>query len=145
MEMVRPKSNFAVICHGDLWPSNVLFRYNIQHNDSSSASSNNSPNEAMRPAEVKFLDFQSSRFSSLATDLILFLFTSVKVAKVWCQSLLSLPWATFSPILSISSDRVEKDHVGRVDQLVLHNFSGLGSLLERLGGNFLNGRALYRN
>ena len=31
------------------------------------------------PTEVKFVDFQSARFTSLATDLNLFLFTSVQV------------------------------------------------------------------
>ena len=32
--------------------------------------------------EVKFIDFQSARFASLATDLVLFLFTSVRVSKI---------------------------------------------------------------
>lgn len=69
MEMVRPKNRFAVICHGDLWLSKILFKY-INVSDS--------PCDTL-PAEVKFIDFQSSRFASLATDLVLFLFTCVKV------------------------------------------------------------------
>lgn len=68
MEMVRPKNRFAVICHGDLWLSNVLFKYGTVADTGETL-----------PAEVKFIDFQSARFASLATDLILFLFTSVKV------------------------------------------------------------------
>ena len=32
--------------------------------------------------EVKFIDFQSARFASLATDLVLFLFTSVRVSHM---------------------------------------------------------------
>ena len=36
----------------------------------------------IRPMEVKFIDFQSARFASLATDLVLFLFTSVRVSKI---------------------------------------------------------------
>lgn len=67
MEMVRPKNLFAVICHGDLWLSNILFKYGS--NDQ----------KEIRPVEVKFIDFQSARFASLATDLVLFLFTSVRV------------------------------------------------------------------
>ena len=68
MDMVRPKNLFAVICHGDLWLSNILFKYNT--NDQ----------KEIRPSEVKFIDFQSARFASLATDLVLFLFTSVRVS-----------------------------------------------------------------
>ena len=69
MEMVRPKNAFAVICHGDLWLSNILFKY-----------SNTDLQAELRPFEVKFIDFQSARFASLATDLVLFLFTSVRVS-----------------------------------------------------------------
>ena len=29
MEMVRPTNEFAVICHGDLWLSNILFKYGM--------------------------------------------------------------------------------------------------------------------
>lgn len=65
--MVRPKNSFAVICHGDLWLSNILFKYG------------QSDQSEVRPTEVKFIDFQSARFASLATDLVLFLFTSVRV------------------------------------------------------------------
>ena len=71
MEMVRPKNSFAVICHGDLWLSNILFKYGATYNESSG--------EDAKPTEVKFIDFQSARFASLATDLVLFLFTSVRV------------------------------------------------------------------
>ena len=71
MEMVKPKNSFAVICHGDLWLSNILFKY--------SAISQTDQVE-IKPNEVKFIDFQSARFASLATDLVLFLFTSVRVS-----------------------------------------------------------------
>ena len=73
MEMVRPKNAFAVICHGDLWLSNILFKYSAMSQSDSSE---------VKPAEVKFIDFQSARFASLATDLVLFLFTSVRVSFV---------------------------------------------------------------
>jgi thiamine kinase-like enzyme len=29
MEMVKPTNEFAVICHGDLWLSNILFKYGM--------------------------------------------------------------------------------------------------------------------
>ena len=71
MNMVKAKNNFAVICHGDLWLSNILFKYS-SHPDT----------EDLVPTEVKFIDFQSARFASLATDLVLFLFTSVQVSEL---------------------------------------------------------------
>ena len=71
MEMVTPRNQFAVICHGDLWLSNILFKYGAIHADTTET----------KPMEVKFIDFQSARFASLATDLVLFLFTSVKVKQ----------------------------------------------------------------
>ena len=74
MEMVRPKNLFAVICHGDLWLSNILFKYAATGDDAGA--------KDVRPIEVKFIDFQSARFASLATDLVLFLFTSVRVSDL---------------------------------------------------------------
>lgn len=87
MEMVRPKNRFAVICHGDLWLSKILFKY-INVSDS--------PCDTL-PAEVKFIDFQSSRFASLATDLVLFLFTCVKteLRRTMLGELISLYYTTF--------------------------------------------------
>ena len=90
MEMVVPKNEFAVICHGDLWLSNILFKYGAGAQTGSSTgngSGNGSPSSNVEssgnepwPTEVKFIDFQSARFASLATDLLLFLFTSVRVS-----------------------------------------------------------------
>ena len=48
--MVETKGKMAVICHGDLWWSNVLFKYDP---------------DTGSPVEVKFIDFQSSRVASL--------------------------------------------------------------------------------
>ncbi len=72
MDAVMPKNAFAVICHGDLLMSNMLFKYGHLEDDA----------DAVRPTEVKFIDFQSARFASLATDLVYFLFTSVQVNKI---------------------------------------------------------------
>ena len=77
MEMTKPKNSFAVICHGDLWLSNILFKYNAIPGTNGSSDEDQIE---IRPVEVKFIDFQSARFASLATDLVLFLFTSVRVS-----------------------------------------------------------------
>ena len=65
--MVEPCDKFGVICHGDLWWSNILFRYD---------SENKEENET-KPTEVKFIDFQSARIASLVTDILAFTFTSL--------------------------------------------------------------------
>jgi len=56
---LQPAGLFSSICHGDCWTSNLLFRY-----------------ENERPVEVRLLDFQVSRYASVATDLQYFFFTS---------------------------------------------------------------------
>ncbi|XP_040564435.1 uncharacterized protein [Lepeophtheirus salmonis] len=103
MEMVKPVNNFAVICHGDLWLSNILFRYESQSEHSSSSTA------SLRPAEVKFIDFQSARFSSLATDLLIFLFTSVETSlrREMLGELVSLYYTTF--LVSVRSLNVTDD------------------------------------
>ena len=91
MEMTKPKNSFAVICHGDLWLSNILFKYNAI---SGTNGSSDDDQIEIRPIEVKFIDFQSARFASLATDLVLFLFTSVRVSlsyyPLWRPTLILL-------------------------------------------------------
>ena len=72
--LFKPKPKYNDLYYnfsGDLWLSNVLFRY-ATHPDTGETI----------PVEVKFIDFQSARFASLATDLILFLFTSVQVKNI---------------------------------------------------------------
>ena len=69
--MVEPTDKFGVICHGDLWWSNILFRYESDENQDKEESI------SARPREVKFIDFQSARISSLVTDILAFTFTSL--------------------------------------------------------------------
>ena len=66
--MVESSDKFGVICHGDLWWSNILFRYQDEDNMESLGS---------LPVEVKFIDFQSARLASLVTDILSFTFTSM--------------------------------------------------------------------
>ena len=88
MEMTKPKNSFAVICHGDLWLSNILFKYNAI---SGTNGGSDDDQIEIRPIEVKFIDFQSARFASLATDLVLFLFTSVSRKNPNVSKMDSLP------------------------------------------------------
>ena len=95
MEMTKPKNSFAVICHGDLWLSNILFKYNAI---SGTNGSSDDDQIEIRPIEVKFIDFQSARFASLATDLVLFLFTSVRVSFILIILMETYPDSTFNHI-----------------------------------------------
>ena len=66
--------------------SNILFKYGPPDDADEEPSDGSGPSAAAeaaakrQPAEVKFIDFQSARFTSLATDLVYFIFTSVRVS-----------------------------------------------------------------
>ena len=62
-----------MICHGDLWWSNILFKYPGKESNDDSA-------KGEAPVEVKFIDFQSARLSSCVTDILSFAFTSMSSA-----------------------------------------------------------------
>ncbi|XP_064077472.1 uncharacterized protein LOC135195038 [Macrobrachium nipponense] len=59
--LLDTKDPYRVLCHGDCWNNNVLFRYDEEGN----------------PVEVMLVDLQVSRVSSFATDLNYFLMTSL--------------------------------------------------------------------
>jgi thiamine kinase-like enzyme len=62
MALVAPKEPLSVICHGDFWTNNMMFKYN----------------DDKEPEEVMLLDLQVARYSSLVTDLLHFLYTSTE-------------------------------------------------------------------
>jgi hypothetical protein len=61
-ELVKPKEPWSVICHGDCWNNNFLFRYS----------------QARQVEEVRLLDLQVARYASPATDILHFLYTSTQ-------------------------------------------------------------------
>ncbi|RZF32681.1 hypothetical protein LSTR_LSTR004109 [Laodelphax striatellus] len=63
VQVITPKEPLAVICHGDFWINNMLFRYN---------------EEDKTAEDVKFVDLQVTRYASPVTDILLFLYTSAE-------------------------------------------------------------------
>ena len=62
--LVSPKETLSVICHGDFWINNLVFHYTGTENNCVD--------------DVKFIDVQVARYSSLATDILHFLYTSLE-------------------------------------------------------------------
>ncbi|XP_073983309.1 uncharacterized protein [Rhodnius prolixus] len=62
--MKLDETKFSVLCHGDCWVNNMLFKYGL---------------DAKTPISVKFIDFQVSFFNSPAFDLKYFLASSTNL------------------------------------------------------------------
>ncbi|XP_067006999.2 uncharacterized protein [Anabrus simplex] len=80
-ELVKPSTKYRnVLCHGDLWANNALFRY-----------------EGTNPVDVRIVDFQLARYTPAALDVMSFLHLttsrefrssySLKLRSVYHQSL----------------------------------------------------------
>ncbi|KAK7794870.1 hypothetical protein R5R35_013587 [Gryllus longicercus] len=71
-----------VVCHGDLWASNILFRYGHDK----------------RPESVRLIDYQILRYAPPATDIVVFLFTTTnrEFRKRHVNNLLKVYYEEFS-------------------------------------------------
>ncbi|XP_050696562.1 uncharacterized protein LOC126985540 [Eriocheir sinensis] len=78
-------AKLKLVCHGDCWSNNMLFRYN----------------EDDRPVEVMLLDVQLNNYSSPAIDLNYMLYTSTigEVRQPNLQDFLSTYYSTFCSVL----------------------------------------------
>jgi len=78
-------TKFRVICHGDCWNNNIIFRYN----------------DSGLPVEVMLLDVQINKVASLATDLNYFMFASLtgSVRKPNVDRMLTDYYASFRSVI----------------------------------------------
>ena len=75
---------FPVICHGDFWCNNILFKYENENE--------------MKPIGIKFIDFQLSHRGNIFEELQYFIFTSTTPAfrKKYLLQLLDSYYQTFT-------------------------------------------------
>lgn len=100
MVSLTPSDKLSVLCHGDFWMNNLLFRYD----------------EENVLTDVKILDFQAPRFQSFATDLWTFIYTSMKhpLLENRLEELVTLYCNTF--VSSITS-KVPESKIPRYDDV----------------------------
>ncbi|ODN06576.1 hypothetical protein Ocin01_00155 [Orchesella cincta] len=80
---------FNVVNHGDLWVNNFLFKYD--------------ENDVTKPIDVRFIDFQQCRYSSVFDELHYFLYTSTSVQfrKENLAKCLHFYYDTFTTMLNV--------------------------------------------
>lgn len=62
--MRQSDDDWKIMCHGDLWVNNMLFQY--------------SDTDPKHVKNVKFIDLQTSRYASVAIDILHFIYTSTE-------------------------------------------------------------------
>ncbi|XP_067008129.2 uncharacterized protein [Anabrus simplex] len=90
-EFVKPSNVYKnVICHGDLWPNNLMFRFEA---------------DGETPNEVRLLDFQLVRYAPPALDVMMFLHmvSSREFRRAHLEALLSLYYERFNGALQSHS------------------------------------------
>ncbi|KAK8735067.1 hypothetical protein OTU49_017443 [Cherax quadricarinatus] len=94
LEQIKKSPPFDVLCHGDCWNNNILFKYD----------------ETGVPVDVRLLDFQISRKASPATDLNYFMYTSFNgpERKDNLETFLNVYYESLREVLEAGGTKAEK-------------------------------------
>jgi hypothetical protein len=118
IESCRVRNRFSVVTHGDVWPPNFLIRY-----------------EGGKPEKTIMIDFQLTRYTTLATDLSFFLYACVDMALVehrWDDLVVEYHKALTDSLEKFGSS---KDLITLEDlqgELKAHSVMGVGMSMEAL-------------
>jgi len=109
---------YNVICHGDLWNNNILFKY-----------------EEERLSNVIFIDYQLSRMASPVTDISLVLCFSVdlQVFENRLKDILKTYYETLDVSLSRMGCNIEKCYPKEVFKEQIKRFMGFGLMMSMSG------------
>ncbi|XP_068230150.1 uncharacterized protein [Palaemon carinicauda] len=115
-QLMQKSPQFSVICHGDCWNNNTLFRYN----------------DKGHPAEVVLLDLQLTRIASLATDLNYLTFTSLEGLdrRKNINSYLKTYYMTFQEILEAGGLKMPFTYEELLEEYKAKHVFGIMSALE---------------
>ncbi|TMW46501.1 hypothetical protein DOY81_008416 [Sarcophaga bullata] len=70
------REHMNVMCHGDLWVNNIMFKSSVASTISSYCQHSGQSN--FTPCDVKFFDLQAMRYTSPVFDILHFIYTSTK-------------------------------------------------------------------
>lgn len=121
--VTHESDSFNVICHGDLWVNNIMFRNDFDG----------------KICDIKFFDLQAMRYSSPVIDILHFIYTSTKwsLRKNYLNQLLSI----YTKALHSYLDNLFKSDFSKELEMVKKSYS-LENVVKDFKGKILYGLAV---